>query len=106
MKNTGHDLSEVELRPMTRDLDQIHRDLFPRFRIAVEEMTQSWREWAEKDRGITRISATRRNFLRGGRPPAGPRGGGRGVPPCGSSSSAATPAGAASSPAAEPVDLV
>src|ERR1700757_5431885 len=101
MKNTGHDLSEVELRAMTRDLDQMHRDLFPRFRIAVEEMTQSWREWAEKDRGITRISATRRNFLRGGLVTAGALGGGMVVAACGNSSSAATPAGAASSPATE-----
>jgi len=106
MKNNGRDVSERELLAMTRDLDQMHRDLFPRVRIAVEEMTQSWREWAEKDRGITRISATRRNFLRGGLVTAGALGGGMVVAACGSSGSAATTAGAARSAAAEPVDLV
>jgi hypothetical protein len=106
MKNTSNDPSDGELLAMTRDLDQMHRDLFPRFRVAVAEMTESWREWAEKDRSITRISATRRNFLRGGLVTAGALGGGMVVAACGGSGSAATPTGVASRAAAEPVDLV
>ena len=106
MKNTGNDLSEGELLAMTQDLDQMHRDVFPRFRIAVAEMTEGWREWAEKDRAITRISATRRNFLRGGLVTTGALGGGMVLAACGGSGSPAIPVGAASSAAAEPVDLV
>jgi hypothetical protein len=106
MKNTGSDLSDGELLAMTRDLDQMDQDLFPRFGIAVAEMTEGWQQWAEKDGAITRMSATRRNFLRGGLVTAGALGGGMVVAACGGSSPAATPAGAASSAAAEPVDLV
>ncbi|MGH7746651.1 MAG: ferritin-like domain-containing protein, partial [Candidatus Dormibacteria bacterium] len=79
------DLSEHELLVMTRDLDQMHRDLFPRFRVAVAEMTEGWREWAEGERAISRLSASRRNFLRGGLVTAGALGGGMVVAACGSS---------------------
>ena len=106
MKNTSSDLSDGELLALTRDLDEMHRDLFPRFRTAVAEMTEGWRQWAEEDRAISRLSASRRNFLRGGLVTAGALGGGMVLAACGGSGSAATSAGAVSNVAAEPVDLV
>lgn len=106
MKKNPIDLSERELLAMTSDLDQMHRDLFPRFRVAVAEMTEGWREWAEQDRAITRLSATRRNFLRGGLVTAGALGGGVLVAACGSDT--VVPAGTAgsnSSTTSQSVDL-
>jgi hypothetical protein len=107
MKNNRMDLSEGELLAMTRDLDQMHRDLLPRFRLVVAEMTEGWRGWAERDRAISRLTATRRNFLRGGLVTAGAVGGGLVVAACGSGNSTggAAGSGAASGSSTESVDL-
>jgi hypothetical protein len=102
------DLSERELVAMTRDLDQMHQDLFPRLRLAVAEMTEGWREWAEREQAISRLSASRRNFLRGGLVTAGALGGGMVVAACGgTSASTAGSGGAVSSTSAtsQSVDL-
>ena len=97
------DLSERELLAMTGDLDQMHQDLFPRFRVAVAEMTEGWREWAEREQAISRLNATRRNFLRGGLVTAGALGGGVVLAACGSSTSG--PAVNAGSTTTQSVDL-
>jgi len=98
------DLSERELLAMTRDLDDLHRDLFPRFSAAVAEMTASWRDRAEEDRARGRLVATRRNFLRGGLVTAGALGGGMIVAGCGANLGS-TPASTASATASQSVDL-
>ena len=81
------ELSERELRAMTRDLDEMHGDLFPRFRVVLEEMTARWREGAGHERPVARLRATRRTFLRGGLAGAGLVGGGTVLAACGSSDS-------------------
>jgi hypothetical protein len=97
------DLSERDLLAMTSDLDQMHQDLFPRFRVAVAEMTEGWREWAEREQAISRLNATRRNFLRGGLVTAGALGGGVVLAACGGSTSG--PAVNASTTTTQSVDL-
>ena len=88
MKHTRSDLSEGELLRMTRDLDQMHRDLFPKFRQVVAEVTDGWRAWAAHNRARNR---------RGGRMIFGAWGG---------SSFAMMPPGDSSGmPGAEPGDL-
>ena len=77
-ENDPMELSERELRAMTRDLDEMHGDLFPRFRVVLAEMTERWREGAGHERSVVRLRATRRTFLRGGLAGAGLVGGGTG----------------------------
>lgn len=75
-------LSEGELLALTRDLDEMHRDLFPRFRLVLAELTGELRE-----QELVRRSSTRRGFLRGGLITAGAVGGGAVLAACGSSPS-------------------
>lgn len=105
-KDNSMDLSERELLAMTSDLDQMHRDLFPRFQVAVAEMTEGWREWTEREQAISRLNATRRNFLRGGLVTAGALGGGVVLAACGGTTSPSS-AGTSSSTTAtsQSVDL-
>jgi hypothetical protein len=83
------DVSERELRAMTGDLDEMHGDLFPRFRIALAEMTAAWRDGVDRERSLARLRASRRTFLRGGLVTAGVVGGGAALAACGSSPDAA-----------------
>jgi Ferritin-like domain len=99
------DLSEREMLAMTRDLDQMHQDLFPRFRVAVAEMTEGWREFAEREQEISRLRATRRNFLRGGLVTAGALGGGAVLVACGGSNSTSSAGTSSSSATSQSVDL-
>jgi Ferritin-like domain len=101
----GTHLSDGELLAMTRDLDGMHRDLLPRFQQAVVQMTEGWHEWAERERELSRRSATRRSFLRGGLVGTGAIGGAALLAACGGSAPATGGRVARSSPAAEPVDL-
>lgn len=90
-------LSERELRGLTRDLDEMHADLFPRFRAVLAEMTGGWREGVEHERSVARLDATRRTFLRGGLATAGLVGGGAVLAACGSSPDAGSAVNATSS---------
>jgi Ferritin-like domain len=105
MKDNSMDLSERELLAMTSDLDQMHRDMFPRFQVAVAEMTEGWREWTEREQAISRLNATRRNFLRGGLVTAGALGGGVVLAACGGSTTPSTSGTAPSRTTSQSVDL-
>ncbi|HEX3606600.1 MAG TPA: ferritin-like domain-containing protein [Candidatus Dormibacteraeota bacterium] len=106
-RENSMDLSERELLAMTRELDQMHGDLFPRFRAALADVTDGWREHVEGERAIVRLSSTRRNFLRGGLVTAGALGGGAVLAACGGSNAPAANAGASASSGAtsQSVDL-
>jgi hypothetical protein len=84
-ENDPMQLSERELRALTRDLDEMHADLFPRFRAALAELTDGWRDGVERERSIVRLQTGRRTFLRGGLATAGLVGGGAVLAACGSS---------------------
>jgi Ferritin-like domain len=103
----GTHLSDGELLAMTRDLDEMHRDLFSRFQQAVAQMTEGWREWAESDPALSRGSASRRSFLHGGLVTTGAVGGAALLAACGGGSSGPATGGSVSrsSSAAEPADL-
>jgi hypothetical protein len=93
-------LTERELRALTQDLDAMHEDLFPRFRAALAELTESWRDGVERERSIARMRATRRTFLRGGLATAGLAGGGAVLAACGSGPGSNSAVNAPSSSAA------
>lgn len=102
----GTHLSDGELLAMTRDLDEMHRDLLPRFHQAVAQMTEGWREWAESDRAVRRRPATRRSFLRGGLATTGAVGGAALLAACGGGTAPATGGSVSrSGSVAEPTDL-
>jgi hypothetical protein len=79
--------SEWELLALTRDLDEMHRDLLPRLRAAVAGLADEWREQVEAAVRSSRLDATRRSFLRGGLATAGALGGGLVATACGGGSS-------------------
>ena len=91
------DVSERELRAMTGDLDEMHADLFPRFRVVLAEMAEGWRDGVEHERSLARLRASRRTFLRGGLVTAGAVGGGAVLAACGSSPDASSAVNATSS---------
>ncbi|HEX3604428.1 MAG TPA: ferritin-like domain-containing protein [Candidatus Dormibacteraeota bacterium] len=86
------EMSESELLAMTREVDQMHRDLFGRFRAAVAEVTEGRR-------------ATRRTLLRGGLAAAGTLGGGAVLAACGGSNPPSGSVNTSSSTSAENIDL-
>jgi Ferritin-like domain len=87
MDGNDMDLSERELLALTWNLDEMHQDLFPRFRGALVGLGEEWRDRAEEVRRVSHLNASRRNFLRGGLVTAGALGGGMVVAGCGGSSS-------------------
>jgi rubrerythrin len=81
------DASEHELLALTRELDEMHGDLLPRFLAHLSGLSEGWREQAEAAVRSRRLAATRRRFLRGGVVTAGALGGGLVASACGGGSS-------------------
>jgi len=65
------DLSERELVTMTRDLEQMHGDLFGGFHAALMRSADQWREQAVVEPGVLGLRTGRRGFLRAGLAGAG-----------------------------------
>ena len=83
-------ITERELRVMTSDLDQLHRDHLPELRSRFAGFGDELAEQVDRVRGLAHRDATRRNFLRGGLVTAGALGGGALIAACGSAGVAST----------------
>lgn len=81
------EISERELRVLTRELLEHHNDIQPRFHERLAELGEGLRGELGKLAARRHSEASRRNFLRGGLITAGALGGGLVVAACGSSSS-------------------
>jgi rubrerythrin len=87
MKHNPMDASERELLALTRELEEMHGDLFGRFVANLSGLGEGWREQAEAAVRASRRGATRRTFLRGGLVAAGGLGAGLVAAACGGGSS-------------------
>lgn len=95
MKNDMQ-ISEQQLMQMTRDMDEMHRDLFPRFQAHIADVCDDARGQLARVTALAGRDASRRSFLRGGLVTAGVVGGGAALAACGgSSTSSSAPASAA-----------
>src|SRR5205807_8467129 len=90
MKDNPMDASERELLALTRELEEMHSDLSPRFVADLAGQGEGWREQAEGAVRAIRLGATRRTFLRGGLVTAGGVAGGLVATACGGGSGSGT----------------
>lgn len=89
------EISEAELRSMTRDMDEMHRSTLPVMKEALAE----WAELHQELRsGIAKVAPSRRGFLLG----AGVALGGLALAACGSSTKSTPAAGGTSTPTSAP----
>lgn len=99
------EISEHELRVMTRDLVEMEHDLRPRFLASVAELADQVREEMAAIRRAAHIAATRRTFLRGGLVTAGAVGGAALVSACGGGGGGGAASSSSSTPSVPAVDL-
>lgn len=90
------EISERQLTTMTRDLDQMHRDLFPTFTAHLADICDEARGQLLRIASLTRRQSSRRSFLRGGAVTVGALGGGALITACGGTGTT----GASASPSA------
>lgn len=89
-------VSEAELGQLTRELDDMHHETRGAFEARIHDLVVSLRDQVERARALE-LTATRRNFLRGGVVTAGALGGGALLAACGGGSSSTATASAAAS---------
>ena len=78
-------VSDAELMQLTREVDEMHHDSARGFERSLHSLTAVIRDQVESANQATRLTATRRNFLRGGLVTAGALGGGAVLAACGGS---------------------
>jgi rubrerythrin len=82
-------ISEAELDALTHGLDEMHHDSRTAFDEHLHDLAVAIRDQVERVRGVE-LTATRRNFLRGGIVTAGAIGGGALIAACGGGTSGST----------------
>ena len=83
-------ITEYELRGMTRELDEMHQEVRPAMLEALTELGETMRGQLDGVQRAAHINASRRNFLAGGLVTAGVVGSGLVLAACGSSSDSST----------------